>query len=243
MYGRWSRVSQVSQDPCGVANLNNFVDSDVQGYPQLSKFLALNWLRKVYSPACERPTWGIFSYWRRGTGWLLVRIIKIGARQHLKKKKKTSLFSHAFEEVWSLSQRSTVVSVLFLLDFSIPLLRMRCVSYVWKNEHKQWPPGQLEIFLGNMSFLQFSVQSLSCVQLFVTPWTAACQVSLSVTNSWSLLKLMSVESVMPTNHLILCHPLLCLPAIFPSIRVFSHESVLCIRWPEYWSFSISPSNE
>ena len=102
-----------------------------------------------------------------------------------------------------------------------------------KNEHKQWPPGQLEIFLGNMSFLQFSVQSLSCVQLFVTPWTAACQVSLSVTNSWSLLKLMSVESVMPTNHLVLCHPLLCLPAIFPSIRVFSHESVLCIWWPKY----------
>ena len=79
----------------------------------------------------------------------------------------------------------------------------------------------------------------------VTPWTAACQASLSITNSRSLLKLMSIESVMPTNHLILCHPLHLLPSIFPSNRVFSNESVLRIRWPEYWSFSfsISPSNE
>ena len=84
-----------------------------------------------------------------------------------------------------------------------------------------------------------SVQSLSCVQLFATPWTAAHQASLSVTNSWSLLKLMSIESVIPSNHLILCHPLLLLPSIFPSIRVFSNESVLCIRWPKYWSFSFS----
>ena len=85
----------------------------------------------------------------------------------------------------------------------------------------------------------------SRVQLFVTPWTAARQASLSVTNSWSLLKLMSIESVMPSNHLILCRPLLLLPVIFPSIRVFSNESVLCIRWPKYWGFrfSISPSNE
>ena len=90
---------------------------------------------------------------------------------------------------------------------------------------------------------KYELSSVFSVQLFVTPCTAACQVSLSVANSWSLLKLMSVESVMPTNHLILCHPLLCLPAIFPSIRVFSHESVLCIWWPKYWSFSISPSNE
>ena len=90
-----------------------------------------------------------------------------------------------------------------------------------------------------------SVQSLSCVRLFVTPWTAACQASLSITNSWSLLKLMSIESMMPSNHLILCCHLLLLPSIFPSIRVFSNGSVLHIRWPEYWSFSfsISPSNE
>ena len=79
----------------------------------------------------------------------------------------------------------------------------------------------------------------------MTPWTAACQASLSITNSWSLLKFMSIESVIPSNHLILCHPLLLLPSVFPSIRVFSNESVLRIRWPKYWSFSfsISPSNE
>ena len=90
-----------------------------------------------------------------------------------------------------------------------------------------------------------SVQSLSHVQLFVTPWTAARQASLSITNSRSLLKLMSIESVMPSNHLILCLPLLLAPSIFPSIRVFSNESILPIRWPKYWSFSfnISPSNE
>ena len=90
-----------------------------------------------------------------------------------------------------------------------------------------------------------SVQSLSCVRLFVTPWTAACQASLSITNSWSLPKLMSIESVMPSNHFILCHPLLFPPSIPPSIRIFSNELALCIRWPKYWSFSfnISPSNE
>ena len=90
-----------------------------------------------------------------------------------------------------------------------------------------------------------SVQSLSRVRLFPTPWTAACQASLSITNSWSLPKLMSIESVMPFNHLIICSPLLLLPSIFPSIRVFSNESAFHIRWPKYWSFSynISPSSE
>ena len=90
-----------------------------------------------------------------------------------------------------------------------------------------------------------SVQSLSHVWLFSTPWTAARQASLSITNSWSLLKLMSIELVVPSSHLILCRPLLFLPSIFPSIRVFSNESALRIRWPKYWSFSfsISPSNE
>ena len=89
------------------------------------------------------------------------------------------------------------------------------------------------------------VQSLSHVQLFAAPWTAARQASLSFTFSQSLLKLMSIESVMPYSHLILCHPLLLLPSVFPSIRVFSNESALHIRWPKYWSFSfsISPSNE
>ena len=94
--------------------------------------------------------------------------------------------------------------------------------------------------------VQFSsVQSLNRVQLFATPWTAACQASLSITNFQSLLKLMSIESVLPSNHLILCHPLLFPHSIFPSIRLFSNESVLHIRWPKYWSFSfsITPSNE
>ena len=90
-----------------------------------------------------------------------------------------------------------------------------------------------------------SVQSLSRVWPFATPWTEARQASLSITNSWSLLKLMSIELVIPSNHLILCRPLLLPTSVFPSIRVFSNESVLCIRWPNYWnfSFSISPSNE
>ena len=87
------------------------------------------------------------------------------------------------------------------------------------------------------------VQSLSCVQLFATPWTSAYQVSPSFTIFQSLLKLMTIESLMPSNHLILCCPLLLLPSIFPSIRVFSNEWTLCIRWPNYWNFSISPSNE
>ena len=96
-----------------------------------------------------------------------------------------------------------------------------------------------------MVLLSDSVQSLSCVQLHATPWTAACQGFLSVTNSQSLLKLLSIKLVMPSNHLILCRPLLLLPSIFASIRVFSYQSVLHIRWPKHgsFSFSITPSNE
>ena len=128
----------------------------------------------------------------------------------------------------------------------------------WLSQLKQealppssgYRPGMLpstgqQIMMGPSS-VQFSpVQWLSPVRLLGTSWTTAHQASLSVTNSWSLLKLMSIESVMSSNHLILCHPLLPLPSIFPSIRVFSNESVLHIRWPKYWSFSfsISPSNE
>ena len=101
--------------------------------------------------------------------------------------------------------------------------------------NKPWPP----------SLWFSSVQSLSRIWLFVTPWAAARQTSLSITNSWSLPKLMSIESMVPPNHLILCHLLLLLPSIFPSIRVFSNELALHIRWPKYWSlsFNISPSNE
>ena len=102
----------------------------------------------------------------------------------------------------------------------------------------------LAIVIIFLFFLSGSVQ-FSCVLLFATSWTAACQASLSITRSWRLLKLMSIEWVMPYNHLILCRPLLLLPSIFPSIRVFSNESVLRIRQPKYWSlsFNISPSNE
>ena len=106
------------------------------------------------------------------------------------------------------------------------------------NERKHW-------WGRGTAQLCASVQSLSNVQLFVIPWTAARQASLSITNSRSLLKLMSIELVMPFNHLIFCHPFLLSTSIFPNIRVFSNESVLHIRWPKYWSFSfcISPSNE
>ena len=111
------------------------------------------------------------------------------------------------------------------------LMNLICVKYV--------------VFL-RVSSIQFrSVQSFSHVWLFVTPWITARQAFLFISNSWSLPKLMSIESVMPSSHLILCHPLLLLPSIFPSIRVFSNESTLCMRWPKYWSFSfsISPCNE
>ena len=101
---------------------------------------------------------------------------------------------------------------------------------------------KLDSFQGHKDIV---AQSFSPIWLIVTPWTAACQTSLSITNFWSLLKLMSIESVMPSNHLILCHPFLFPPSIFPSIRVFSNESALRSRWPKYWSFSFSicPSNE
>ena len=109
---------------------------------------------------------------------------------------------------------------------------VRCISFGWE--------GSTQVSAGCSS-----VQSLSHVWLFVTPWTTACQASLSITNSWSLPKLMSIESVMSSNHLIFCCPLLLLLSVFPSIRVFSNESALHIRWPKYWSYSfnISPSNE
>ena len=111
------------------------------------------------------------------------------------------------------------------------------------NLHPKFLPWSLSV-KACMSRSESSVQLLSHIQLYVTLWTAAHQASLSITNSQSLLKLMSIESVMPSSHLIFCRPLLLLPSIFPSIRVFSNESVL-IRWPKFWSFSfyISPSNE
>ena len=104
----------------------------------------------------------------------------------------------------------------------------------------------LLFYFMSVDYYQFSsVQLFSHVRLFATPWTAVCQASLSITNLWSSPKPMSIVLVMPSNHLILCRPLLLLPAIFPSLRVFSNESALCIRWPKYWSFSFnfSPSTE
>ena len=123
-------------------------------------------------------------------------------------------------------------------------------SFSWPLANLQWT-RYMSLRLMTTSFISFRhmvvVQSLSHVQLFPTPWTAACHTSQSFTILWSLLKLMSIKLVKPSNHLIFCHPLLLLPSIFPNIRVFSNESVLCIRWPKYWGFSfsfrISPSNE
>ena len=130
---------------------------------------------------------------------------------------------------------------------SAPLITVVQGSILFPSSiHREdyWETDCIFIMYIEVFSLVISVQSLSCFQLFVTPWTAARQASLSITNSQSLLKLMSIELVMPTNHLIFCHPLLP-PSIFPSIRVFSNESALRIKWPKYWSFSfdISLSNE
>ena len=116
----------------------------------------------------------------------------------------------------------------FFLDLSEVTLENAALDQIWKTL---------------IIFIQFRSVAQLCLA-FVTPWTAARQASLAITNPWNLLKLVFIESVIPSNHFILCHPLLLLPSIFPIIRVFSNDSVLCIRWPMYWSFSfsISPSN-
>ena len=128
------------------------------------------------------------------------------------------------------------------IDLSPPRLRLfwRCLLLLMLLWIAWLSFFIFQIFISVFS----SVQSLSRVQLFATPWTSACQPSLSITNCWSLPKPMFIELVMPSNHLILSRPLLLLPSIFPSIRVFSNESAFCIKWPKYWSFSFkSPSNE
>ena len=123
------------------------------------------------------------------------------------------------------------------------------VVFCWSNLKvtisSSWCSVQPCLYWVSISLLVFVVQSLSCVWPFATPWSAACQASLSITNSQSLLKLVSIESVISSNHLILCCPPLLLPSVFPSIRVFSNELSLRIMWTKYWSFSfsISPSNE
>ena len=131
-----------------------------------------------------------------------------------------------------------------ILDWRIPLTEEpgRLQTMGLQRAGHDWVTNTFIRYIGSRHWFS-SVQSLSLVWLFATPWTAARQASLPITNSQSLLKLMSIESVMPSNHLIPCHPLLFLLSVFPSIRVFSSESVLCIRWPKYWSFSISHSNE
>ena len=154
------------------------------------------------------------------------------------------------ESIMSLIQSTTALLASIAFKISKEYLNYWEMSWhfnrLFYNNHlsfctKQSWPLLMESVQNSFS----SVQSLSRVRLFVTPWTAARQASLSVTNSQSLPKLMSIELVMPSNHFILCHPLLLLPSIFPTIRVFSNESALRIRWPKYWSFSfnISPSNE
>jgi len=128
----------------------------------------------------------------------------------------------------------TIALIIFHAD-TLMLMHLEAKELRWHSMmQKTWIPE-----------FTTSVQSLNCVWLFASPWTAARQASLSITNSQSSPKLLSIESVMPSNHLILCCPLLLLPSIFPSIKVFSNESALRIRWPKYWSFSfnISPSNE
>ena len=129
----------------------------------------------------------------------------------------------------------------------MPFLRSITLQHLllFTNQDVLWIPlvtvfnDSFKIWVWLVKSLVSSVQFLSRVCLYVTPWITACQAFLSITNSWSLLRLMSIESVMPSNLLILCHPLLLPPSIFSSIRVFSNESFLCIRWPKYWSFSIS----
>ena len=153
---------------------------------------------------------------------------------------KTKMQDSKFSSSFSFSMNK--IKVLLLLK-----------SFIKRCDYFQWEHYKTSLFLDAFYYLELlgtlivclkfsSIQLFSCVQLFVTPWAAACQASLFITNSQSLLKVMSIESVMLSNHLILCHPFL-LPWIFPSIRVFSNESVLPIKWPKYWSFrfSISPS--
>ena len=145
---------------------------------------------------------------------------------------------------WHTYKRSRTVSgekVKYVTGFRKAFLKAR-----WGGASQLMHNSLIGWWWGNREVSEFSsVQSLSYVRLFVIPWTAAHQASLSITNSWSLLKLMYIELVMPFNHLILCHPLILLPSTFPNFRVFSNELVLPIRWPKYWrfSFSISPSNE
>ena len=150
-------------------------------------------------------------------------------------------FSHC--NVWW--DFTMVLICIFLMANDLEHLSMDLLAFHVSHFVKYLFTSFAYIYLRYLFFIISSVQSLSRVRLFATPWTTARQASLSITNSRSPPKPMSVESMMPSDHLILCRPLLLLPSIFPSIRVFSSDSALCIRWPKYWgvSFNISPSNE
>ena len=145
------------------------------------------------------------------------------------------LYPTRFPCPWNFQRKNSVVDCHFLLQGIFPTQGSNVCLLHWQVDSLPLTHHRSHIYTS-------VVQLLSHVQLFLTPRTAIPQAFLSFTISWSLLKLMSIESVMPSNHLILCHPLL-LPSIFPSIRVFSSELVVCIRWPKYWSFCVSPSNE
>ena len=152
-----------------------------------------------------------------------------------------SIYGNRWEKIFSLSQENSqgttsLNSWLFLTSHIRKILKSIFFSLWSKLELSNCKRKYIYICL----YIS-SVQSPSVVLLFATPWTAVHQVSLSIMNSRSLLKLMSIESVMPSSHLMLCHPILLPPSIFPSIRIFSHESLLCIRWPKYWSISFSQS--
>ena len=151
----------------------------------------------------------------------------------------------SLEEELGLCLISLLLFAFSLLDSCVPIRPLITETCSGAHIAMRIKPKWLLLCEENHSWFSFQFSSLSRVRLFVTSSIAACQASLSITNSWSLLKLMSIKSVMPSNHLILCHPLLLLPPVPPSIRVFSNESTLCMRWPEYWSFSfsISPSIE
>ena len=139
--------------------------------------------------------------------------------------------------------RSYGSSILFFFFLVISILFSIVAAPIYSPVNGVQVFSFLQIF-SNIYYFLSTVQSLNRVRLFAIPWTTVCQAFLSITNSWSLLKLMSIESLMPSNRLILCYSLLLPPSTFPSIRVFSDESVLCLRWPKYWSFSfsISPSS-
>ena len=154
---------------------------------------------------------------------------------------KTVVISARFWASWVSGIRQCFWFIIFFWLNSKFILKKTALKMVHKDNTENFSP----ICPSAGCLLVEAMLLLYIVQLFATTWTTACQASLSITNSWNLLKLMSIESVMPSNHLILCHSLLLLPSIFPSIRVFSNGSALCIRWPKYWTFSfnISPSNE